>query len=161
MISPGSAPARNTLSSPRTTPRRPPGAPSRAPTPRRRHFEMPAFWDSNSNFKKQKKKLFFQLLSIQPARATQSMMYLPLRVNRFEIIILLIVKYKYLKSCSKHFILQNLILDARLCSTGFITQPSWLSDFPVTNMVRRKRFVLAVYQYQKASRGGRPLNIFT
>ena len=48
MISPGSAPARNTLSSPRTTPRRPPGAPSRAPTPRRRHFEMPACWDSNS-----------------------------------------------------------------------------------------------------------------
>ena len=99
---------------------------------------MPAFWDSNS--KKEKEKLFFQLLSIQPARATQ---YVPLLVNRFQIIILLIVKYKYLKN---HFILQNLILDTRLCSTGSITQPSWLSDFRVTNMVRRKRFVLAVYQ---------------
>jgi len=142
MISPGSAPACNTLYSPRRTPRRPPGAPSRAPTPRR-HFEMLAFWDSNS---RKEKNFFFQLLSIQPARATQSMMYLPLRVNRFQIIILLTVKYKYLKSCSKHFILQNLILDIRLCSTGFIIQPSWLSDFGLTNMIRRKRFVLAVYQ---------------
>ena len=35
---PGSAPARNTLYLPRTTPRRPPGAQLRAPTPRRRHF---------------------------------------------------------------------------------------------------------------------------
>ena len=143
MISPGSAPARKTLYSPRTTPRRPPGAPSRAPTPHRRHFEMPAFWDSNSM---KENNYFFQLLSIQPARATQSMMYLPLRVNRFQIIILLTIKYKYSKSCSKHFILQNLILDKRLCSTEFITQPSWLSDFCLTNMIRQKRFVLAVYQ---------------
>ena len=90
MISPGSAPARNTLSSPRTTPRRPPGAPSRAPTPRRRQFEMPSFWDSNSNLKKEKKELFFS--SIQPARATQSMMYVPLQVNKFQKISLLIVQ---------------------------------------------------------------------
>jgi len=144
MISPGSAPARNTLSSPRTMPRRPPGAPSRAPTPRRRHFEIPAFWDSN--FKKQKKELFFQLLSIQPARATQSMIYVPLQVNRFQKIILLVVQYRHLKSCSKDFILQNLMLHTRLCRTGFITQPSWVSDSRVTNMVSRKRFVLAVYQ---------------
>ena len=114
-----------------------------------------------NHFKKRKKKLFFQLLSIQPARATQSMMYVPLRVNRFQIIILLIVQYKDLKSRSKHFILQNLILDTRLCSTGFITQPSWKPDFSVTNIVRIKRFVLAVYQYQNASQRGRPWNIFT
>jgi len=44
-ISPGSAPVRTASSSPRTTPRRPPGAPSRAPTPRRRaHFGKPAFF---------------------------------------------------------------------------------------------------------------------
>ena len=36
----GSAPERNTLYSTRTTPRRPPGAPSRAPTP-----HLPAFWN--------------------------------------------------------------------------------------------------------------------
>jgi len=69
---------------------------------------LPAFWDSNS--KKQKKKLFFQLLSIQTARATQSMMYIPLLVNRFLKIILLTIQYKYLKSFSNNFILQNLIL---------------------------------------------------
>ena len=119
---------------------------------------MPALWDLN--FKKEN-NFFFQLLSIQTARATQSMIFLPLPVNRFEKNILLIVKYKFLKSSSKHFILQNLILDTRLCSIGFITQHSWVSDFRLSNMVKRKRFVLAVYQYQKASRGGRPLNIFT
>ena len=36
-------------------------------------------------------------------------------------LILLIVQYKYLKSCSGDFILQNLILRTRLCGTGFIT----------------------------------------
>jgi len=120
---------------------------------------MSSFWDSN--FQKEKKHLFFQLLSIQPARATQSMMYVSLQVNRFQKIILLIIQYKHLKSCSKDFIFHNLILHTRLCRTGFITQPSWLSDFRVTNMVSRKRFVLAVYQYQKASRRDRPLNVFT
>jgi len=143
MISPGSAPARNTLYSPRTTPQRPPGAPSRAPHLVVVTLKCPRF---GIRILRKKRIFFFQLLSIQPARATQSMMYVPLRVNRFRIVILLIVQYKYLKSCSKHFILQNLILDTRLCSTGFITQPSWLSDFRVTNMVSRKRFVLAVYQ---------------
>jgi len=154
---------------PRTTPRRPPGAQLRAPTPRRRRrrgvgarncattrrgcaqlctvarthasSSLPAFCDSNS--KKERKKLFFQLLSIQPARATQ---YVPLLVNRFQLLILLIVQYKYLKSCSKDFILQNLILHTRLWGTGFIPQPSWASDFRVTNIVRIKIFVLAVYQ---------------
>ena len=44
-ISPGSAPARTALSSPRTTSRRPPGALSRAPTPRcRAQFGKPAFF---------------------------------------------------------------------------------------------------------------------
>jgi len=44
-ISPGSAPVRIASSSLRTTPQRPPNAPSRAPTPRRRaHFEKPAFF---------------------------------------------------------------------------------------------------------------------
>jgi len=41
-------------------------------------------------------------------RPTQSMIYVPLQVNRFQQFILLIVQYKYSKSCSKDFILQNL-----------------------------------------------------
>jgi len=85
------------------------------------------------------------------------MMYVTLQVNRFQKIILLIVQYKWLKSFSNNFILQNLILHTRLCCTGFITQFSWLSDFLVTNMDSRKTFVLTVYQLQKASRLGRPL----
>ena len=44
MISPGSTPARTALSSLNTTPRRPLGAPSRAPTPRRCHLERSAFF---------------------------------------------------------------------------------------------------------------------
>jgi len=67
----------------------------RAPTPRRR---CPRFLDSNS--KKKKKKPYFSA-SLDP-------------VNRFQIIILLIVQYKYLKSFSKDFIVKNLILHTRL-----------------------------------------------
>ena len=36
-------------------------------------------------------------------RPTQSIMYVPLQVNRFQKSILLIVQYKYLKSCSRDF----------------------------------------------------------
>jgi len=56
---------------------------------------------------------------------TQSIIYVPLQVNRFQKSILLIVQYKYLKTCSEDFIPQNLILRTRLCSTGVIPQPSW------------------------------------
>ena len=52
-------------------------------------------------------------------RPAQSIIYVLLQVNRFQKIVLLIVQYKYLKSCSKDFILQNLILRTRLCVTGF------------------------------------------
>ena len=36
-------------------------------------------------------------------RPTQSIMYVPLQVNRFQKSILVIVQYKYLKSCSGDF----------------------------------------------------------
>jgi len=36
--------------------------------------------------------------------------------------ILLVVQYKHLKSCSKDFKLENLMLRTRLCGTGFIPQ---------------------------------------
>jgi len=57
-------------------------------------------------------------------RPTQSTIYVPLQLNRFQKKKILIVQYKYLKSCSEDFNLQNLILRTRLCGTGFITQPS-------------------------------------
>jgi len=46
-------------------------------------------------------------------------MYAPLLVNRFHEV-LLNVQYKYLKSCSKDFIPQNLILRTRSCGTAYI-----------------------------------------
>jgi len=63
-------------------------------------------------------------------RPTQSMIHVPSLVNRFQNMILLIVQYKYLKSCSGDFILQNLILRTRSCGTGFITHSSWVLHFP-------------------------------
>jgi len=152
MISPGSD-LRATHCTRRV--RRPLGAPSRAPTPCRRHFEMPAFWDSNSNFRKVKNKLFLSLLSIQPARATQSIMYVPVRVNG-SYYYFTYRSVQIFKILFQVFYSQNLILHTRLCGNGFITQPSLLSDLIVTNMLINKRFVLAVYQYQHAFRRGRP-----
>jgi len=62
------------------------------------------------------------------------MIYIPLLVNRFQKSILLIVQYKYLKSCSKDFIPQNLMLRTRSCGTAYITQFSWLLHFHPTQM---------------------------
>jgi len=56
--------------------------------------------------------------------ANRPIILVPFDLNRFQKSILLIVKYKYLKSCS----LQNLILRTRSCSTGFITQSCWVFD---------------------------------
>ena len=94
-------------------------------------------------------------------RPTQSIMYVPLQVNRFRKIILLIVQYKYLKSCSRRFYCPNLILRTRLCGTMFITQPSCLFYFHLTESVRRKWFVLAVYQFWKGISAGPAIKYFT
>jgi len=69
------------------------------------------------------------LTSMPHTRPTQSMIHVPLLVIRFHKIILLIVQYKYLKSCSEDFILKNPILRTRSCGTAFITQHSWLLHF--------------------------------
>ena len=94
-------------------------------------------------------------------RPTQSIMYVPLQVNRFKKIILLIVRYKYLKSCSRRFYCPNLILCTRLCGTMFITQPSCPCYFHLTESVRRKWFVLAVYQFRKGISAGPALKYLT
>jgi len=92
---------------------------------------------------------------------TQSIMYVPLQVNRFKKFILLVVQYKYLKSCSRRFYCPNLILRTRLCDTMFTTQPSCLFYFHLTEFVRRKWFVLAVYQFWKGISAGPALKYFT
>ena len=68
-------------------------------------------------------------------RPTQSIIYVPLQVNRFKKIILLIVQYNHSKFCPEDCILQNLILRTRLCGTGFITQPSWVFYFHQTTFI--------------------------
>ena len=94
-------------------------------------------------------------------RPTESIIHVPLQVNRFQKSILLIVQYKYSKSCSGDFILQNLILRSRSCGTGFITQSSWVFHFHLTIMVRWNCFVPQLYQLRRGIRRGQPLNIFT
>jgi len=49
-------------------------------------------------------------VTLQCIRPTQTIVYVPLLVNTFQKSILLIVQYKYSKSRSGDFILQNLIL---------------------------------------------------
>jgi len=93
-------------------------------------------------------------------RPTQSMIYDHLLVNTFQKIVLLIVRYKYLKSCSDDSILQNLILRTRLCGTGFSTQPSWILHFHPTKMVGWKCFVPLRYQLPRGISGGLALQQF-
>ena len=92
-------------------------------------------------------------------RPTQ-LIYVPLQVNRFQEKILLVVQYKYLKSCSGYSILQNLILCTRSCSTGFITQSSWVFHFHQTIMVGWKCFVPQLYQLRRGISEGPALKYF-
>ena len=85
---------------------------------------------------------------------TQSIVYVPLRVIKFQKSILLIVQYKYLKCCSGDFILQNLILRIRSCGTAFITQSSWLCYFHPTEICQAKIFCTPVVPAPKRHIGG-------
>jgi len=93
-------------------------------------------------------------------RPTQSIIYVPFQVNTFQKSILLIVQYKYLKSCSEDFILQNLILCTRSCGTGFFTQSSWVFHFHPTIMVGWKCFVPQSYQLRRGILEGPALKHF-
>jgi len=86
---------------------------------RMNHTQGKAFVNTGGT---QTKKVF----GVRAARPIQLFRF-PYRLNRFQKSNLLIVQYKYLKSCSEDFILQILILCTRLCGTDCITQPSWFS----------------------------------
>jgi len=96
----------------------------------------------------------------QLCHPTQSIMYVPLQVNRFQKSILRIVQYKYLKSYSRDFILQNLILRTRSCGSGFITLSNWVFHFQQTTLVRWKCFVPQLYQFRRGILGGQALKYF-
>ena len=77
-----------------------------------------------------------------------------MKVNTCKKCILLIVQYKYIKSCSGDLILQNLILCTKLCGTGFITQPSCDFDFNLTESVNPSD---RIYHLEMICIGGVPV----
>jgi len=94
------------------------------------------------------------------SRPTQSIMDVPLQENRYRKNVLLIIQYKYLKSCSGDFYSPNLILRTRSCGTGFITQNGWFFHFHLTTLVRWKCFVPQVYQFRRGISVGPALKYF-
>ena len=86
------------------------------------------------------------------SRPTQCTIYVPLQVNRFQKFILVIVQYKYLKSCSADFILQNLILRTKPCGTGFIIQLGL--SFPPDHHGRVEMLCTTVVPAPKGHLGG-------
>jgi len=87
-------------------------------------------------------------------RPSQSIIYVPLQVIRFQESILLIVQYKYLKSCSGDFTLQDLILRIRSRGTSFITQSSWVFHFRLTEICQAEMFCTTVVPAPKGHLGG-------
>jgi len=67
---------------------------------------------------------------------------------------LLIVQYKYLKSCSENFILENLTLRTRSCGTAFITQQSWLLYFRQAEICLVEMICTTVVPASKGHLGG-------
>jgi len=100
-------------------------------------------------------------------RPTQSIIYVPLLVCVFHKSILLIVQYKYFKSYSKDFKLQNLILRTQLCVTGFSPQQSWILNIVESLISTLPKWSGGNVLYQawtsseRANRQGWSLNAFT
>ena len=63
-------------------------------------------------------------------------------------------------SSAQDYAVLRLLLNPVVIS-GFITQPSYVLDFHLTECVRRKWFVLAVYQFWKGISAGLALKYFT
>jgi len=81
----------------------------------------PCLWLPAQERKRVHERVNTWFLVLPGSRPTQSIMYLPLQVNRFR------KSFTYLsvqifKIIPEIFILQNLILRTRSCGTGFITQ---------------------------------------
>ena len=94
-------------------------------------------------------------------RPTQSIMYVPLQVNRFQKSILLIVQYKYLKSCSGDLFSRIwssaqdhavLVLLLNLFGGFISTRPHWSGG----NILYH-----SCTSFEEAFRRGQPLSIFT
>ena len=77
-----------------------------------------------------------------------------IHIIRFHKSILLIVQYKYIKSCAEDFILKNLILRTRSCGTAFITQHSWLVYFRQADICLVEIICTTVVPASKGHLGG-------
>ena len=84
----------------------------------------------------------------------------PIRQIDFRKVFYLSFSTNIFQSCSRDFILQNLILRTRSCGTGFITQYSWVFNFRLTTIVRWKYFVPQLYQFRMGISGGTALKYF-
>jgi len=97
-------------------------------------------------------------------RPTQLLMYIHSLIYRFQVINLLILQYKYKKSCAEDQMLLDLILRMRLCSMAFDTHPLWLFDFFISTWPKCSGCNI-LYQSgtsaQRTHRRGWSLNIFT
>jgi len=99
-------------------------------------------------------------LHMRAIRPTQSILYVPLQVNRFQKIILLIVQYKYFKSCSREIFSRiwssaqdHAVLVLFLNIVGFVIS-AWQKS------VRRKYFVPQLYQLRRGISEGPALKYF-
>jgi len=71
-------------------------------------------------------------------RPTQSIMYVPLQVNRFRKSVLLIVQYKYLKSCSGDFYSPESDPPHKIMRYWLYYSICWFFHFHLTESVRWK-----------------------
>jgi len=112
----------------------------------------------------------FRMLFQSSNRPTQSIMYVPLQENRYQINVLLILQYKYLKLCSGDFNSSEsetnkhtnnwssaqdhakLILLLNIVGFSIFIWPRWSAG----NVLYH-----SCTSFEGASRGGQPLNIFT
>jgi len=122
-------------------------------------------WDTQRKpiWRRSRRPLLWKALSTSCGllvHPTQSIIYVPLEVIRFQKSILLIVQYKYFKSFSGDFILQNLILRIRSCGISFITQSSWGFHFNLTETCQMEMFVPQSYQLRRGISGGPALKHF-
>ena len=93
-------------------------------------------------------------------RPTQSIMYVALQVNRFQFFFLLIVQYKYLKSCSGDFYSPESDPPHKIMRYWFYYSISWFFHFHLTMLVRWKWFVPQLYHFRRAISGRPALKYF-
>jgi len=71
-------------------------------------------------------------------RPTQSIMYVPLQANRFQESILVIIHYKYLKSCSGDFYSPESDPPHKIMRHWFYYSSSWFNHFQLATLVKWK-----------------------